>query len=257
MGVIENIQNCVVPQGALAIFWLGQAGFLFKDAQGTTVAIDPYLTNCGEAMRGFKRISPMLIDPATFAPDYYIVSHIHFDHFDFEAIPLVAAQGKTHFIGPSSCMAELEKMGITNRTELNVDQSVELGNVHIRAVDADHGKMAPDAIGVMVELGGHKIYFAGDTCFHETWFEAYAQMQPAVAILPINGAFGNMNAREAAAAAQILGAPVVIPCHFWTFSEHGGDVQTFRNLVAEIPDCQAMMFHQGEGVLLMREDEQA
>lgn len=253
MGVLENIQECDVPQGALAVFWLGQAGFLFKSDDGTTVAIDPYLTNCGEAMRGFKRLSPMLIDPAAFAPDYYITSHIHFDHFDFEGIPQVAANGKTHFIGPTSCMQELEKLKVKNRTQLNVGDSVELGNIKLQAVDADHGSMAPDAIGVMLDIGGHRIYFAGDTCYRESWFHDYAQMEPAIAILPINGAFGNMNAREAAAAAKILGAPYVVPCHFWTFSEHGGDVQAFRNLVAEIPGSQALMFQQGEGILLVRE----
>lgn len=250
MGVMENIRTCQVPEGSLAVFWLGQAGFLFKNSAGTTVAIDPYLTNCGEAMRGFKRISPMLIDPNEFAPDYYIVSHIHFDHFDFEAIPAVAAQGKTTFVGPTSCMNELEKLGISSRVEVNVGQSVELGDVKISAVDADHGAMAPDAIGVMLDIGGHKIYFAGDTAYHEKWFEAYAKMLPDVAIVPINGAFGNMNAREAAEAVKILGVSLAIPCHFWTFTEHGGDPQVFRNLVGENDQCDAMMFHQGEGVLI-------
>ena len=52
-----------VRQGEIAVFWLGQAGFLIKDSGGRTIAIDPYLTDCCERVAGFKRLSPKLISP--------------------------------------------------------------------------------------------------------------------------------------------------------------------------------------------------
>ena len=53
------------------------------------MAVDPYLTNCGERIRGFKRLSPMLLPAEDFAPDYYVITHTHFDHLDYDAIPVV------------------------------------------------------------------------------------------------------------------------------------------------------------------------
>ena len=31
--------------GEIAVIWLGQAGFLFEDAGGVSIAVDPYLTD--------------------------------------------------------------------------------------------------------------------------------------------------------------------------------------------------------------------
>ena len=46
-------------------------------------------------------------------------------------------------------------------------------------------------------------------------------------ILPINGAFGNLNSEEAAKVVSILKPKLAVPCHYWNFAEHGGDPQRF------------------------------
>lgn len=89
MNLAEEIRRTQVSQGELMICWLGQAGYLLKDGHGCTLAVDPYLTNCGERIRGFKRLSPMLLPAEDFAPDYYVITHTHFDHLDYDAIPVV------------------------------------------------------------------------------------------------------------------------------------------------------------------------
>jgi len=63
MRLAEKLRRLEVFPGELAVCWLGQAGFFLKDHQGNTLVIDPYLTNCGEQIRGFKRISPVLMEP--------------------------------------------------------------------------------------------------------------------------------------------------------------------------------------------------
>lgn len=90
MNLAEEIRGTQVPPDHLGICWLGQAGFLLKAPDGTSMVLDPYLTECGERIRGFKRLSPMLIAPEELAVDYYVTSHLHFDHFDYDAIPIVA-----------------------------------------------------------------------------------------------------------------------------------------------------------------------
>jgi L-ascorbate 6-phosphate lactonase len=53
-------------------------------------------------------------------------------------------------------------------------------------------------------------------------------LQPDLVIPVINGAYGNMDSHEAALLIRDSGAKNAIPCHFWTFMEHGGDPSSFR-----------------------------
>ena len=173
MKLLEEIQAMRTEPGELMICWLGQAGVCLKDAEGRIVYVDPYFTNCGERMRGFKRLSPQLIDPTEVTAAYYITTHTHFDHFDFDGIPQVAANNPTvKFIGPRSCMEELRKLniGADRCVQLDRGETYENEGIRIHALWADHGTMAPDAIGILLEMEGHRIYFSGDTAFHEELF---------------------------------------------------------------------------------------
>ena len=117
------------------------------------MVLDPYLTECGERIRGFKRLSPMLIAPEELAVDYYVTSHLHFDHFDYDAIPIVAQCTKrTLFFGPASCQEKFIELGIQAHRchRLDRGECYQDEKILIRAVMADHGTMAPDAIGLLV-----------------------------------------------------------------------------------------------------------
>ena len=105
--------------------------------------------------------------------------------------------------------------------------------------------MAPDAVGFLLEMGGHRMYFGGDTCFHEELCEKAAAFHPDVSVLSINGRFGNMNAQEGVHAAELIGAKYSIPCHFWTFVEHGGEPDLFFAGLKD-SDVTALPFWQGE-----------
>lgn len=248
MNLAKEIHCVNVAPGSLAVCWLGQAGFLLIDDNGKQLVIDPYLTNCGEHLRGFKRLSPILLTPEELTPDYYIATHLHFDHFDYDAIPIVAAQSeKTLFLGPTSCNLELGKMGIAEQRCRLLDRGdvYRDNSIVVRAFLADHGTMAPDAIGVLVEMGGHRLYFSGDTAFHEDLCEKVSAFHPDISFLSVNGKFGNMNAEEGARAAILTGAKIAVPCHCWTFAEHGGDPGEFCRLLQDSP-CAPLCFHQGE-----------
>lgn len=244
-----NIQHALVDSGELAMCWLGQAGFLLKDAAGNALVIDPYLSNCGEKMRGFKRLSPFLIEPEELETDYYVVTHQHFDHFDYESIPRVAKGPRVPlFLGPSSCQELLAEAGVGPERRRALDRGGVYQDqaVRIQAVCADHGDMAPDAIGVFLEMGGHRLYFSGDTAFREDIIREAAAFKPDIAVLSINGRFGNMNAAEGAEAARLCGAQYAVPCHFWTFAEHGGDPGEFCRLLEGCGNCAPLCFRQGE-----------
>ena len=248
MNLAEEIRRAQVPQGSLMICWLGQAGYLLKDSCGRTLVIDPYLTNCGERIRGFKRLSPMLLAPEELAPDYYVITHTHFDHLDYDAIPVVKERSpKTQFFGPTSCLNELAEMGVDQHRCHRLDRGMRFEDRHVllEATYADHGTMAPDAIGVLLEMGGRRLYFSGDTAFHEDLFCGVANFRPEIVFLSVNGKFGNMNGEEGARAAERTGARYAVPCHCWTFAEHGGDPGVFCDGLRD-RDCIPICFRQGE-----------
>lgn len=253
MTLASEIRNTVVAGGELAAFWLGQAGFLLKDEEDRQFVIDPYLTDCGNQIRGFKRLSPMLLEPEELFPNYYLTTHLHFDHFDYDAIQQVAENGSPRMFGPPSCIRQMHEMGIAPErcAVLEPGASYEEAGFKITAVRADHGAMAPDAIGAVVEMGGHCLYFSGDTAFHPDWCRTIRdQFHPDTAFLSVNGAFGNMDAAEGAQAAGLLGVALAIPCHFWTFTEHGGEPQRFKDLLAEAGGCRPYCMRQGELLIL-------
>lgn len=233
----------------IALLWLGQAGFIVRDHFGTVVVVDPYLSDCGETLKGFVRKSPKLMAAEDLKPDIYITTHQHFDHFDFDTIPIVADCSEAKFYGPASCCHNFLKMGIcSERVEmLEVNQELQFKGVKITAAFADHGDLAPDAIGILMEIGGVKLYFSGDTAYRPEKMMSIQDFHPDLAFLSINGAFGNLNALEGAYIVRDLSLKAAIPCHFGTFIEHGGDPQAFEFHVSALaPFCQVIQLRPGE-----------
>ena len=101
-------------------------------------------------------------------------------------------------------------------------------------VDCDHGKGAPDAVGLVLTVDDKRIYFAGDTCFRRDIAQSIASKYKIdVLIAPINGAFGNLNEEECAELANIIKPSITIPCHYGLFASHGGNVGLFYKIMTE------------------------
>ena len=132
---------------------------------------------------------------------------------------------------------------------LSAGDELQFDNLYLKAVYADHGDLVPDAIGFLLEIEGKKLYFAGDTAYRPDKLKAVIDFKPEIAILPINGAYGNLNAIEAAQMAKQLCVRYVIPCHFWTFKEHyaeNGDPFTFsKEMQIYAPECHPIFLPQG------------
>ena len=117
-------------------------------------------------------------------------------------------------------------------TGLTVGQTHTFNDVQITAVPARHlagvpGWETDDAIGLLFDFGGLRIYHSGDTEY-DLRLRALAYNQPApihTAMLVINGAGGNMNAHEAALLAWQLGVKTVIPMHHRLWQDFTGGEQ--------------------------------
>src|ERR1022692_559852 len=80
MGSLKAIREHEVPSGHVALWWLGQLGYILKSPGGQVVAIDPYLTNsCAEGARraglNVDRLIPPPIQPGEMDVDVIAFTH--------------------------------------------------------------------------------------------------------------------------------------------------------------------------------------
>jgi L-ascorbate 6-phosphate lactonase len=252
----EAIACRTVAPGELAIYWLSQAGFAFKSSSGEVVYIDPYFSDVVERLIGFKRMMRCPIAAEQANADLVICTHEHLDHMDTDALPILGKNLTTRFAGPVECIHEFNKLGIpSNRCHLLEEgQTLTVGHVKISAVYADHGDLAPDALGVVVDLDGVRVYHTGDTAYRPMQFGPAIAMRPDVLIPCINGRFGNMDAHEAALLTGVVSPQVVIPSHFWMFVEQNGDPATFlEQCKALAPQTRAVLTKPGEEFLFVKQ----
>lgn len=259
MNFMDKVNQTEVKPGSVEIFWLGQAGFLIKTEKGKQIVIDPYFSDCVFRLNpqegyGFKRIMPPVCEAKELDIDVLIISHEHNDHFDVDAIQELV-KPKTEVYTNCVVADAMEQMGFDQKRLHRMERGtpIELPECRLLPVDCDHGELAPEALGFLLDFGFLRIYYAGDTAWTPQRLQVPLKIQPEAAILPINGAYGNLDAKAAAAYAKELKCGVCIPCHFWTFPLHRGEPQEMINLMEkEVPDCRLVMLCQGESCTLER-----
>lgn len=239
--------------GKTWIFSVGQAGFIIKSAKGELLGIDLYLSDCVEPLEGhvgFKRLLPKILLPEELTFDVLVATHEHYDHFDVDAIPKLMHNGKTKLFASPEC-ASLVKQGEVDERRVRYvkpgDDYVE-GDFRMVFTTCDHGKGAPDAVGVVVMVDGKRIFEAGDTCLRIDRSKEYCDLGPLdVLIAPINGKYGNLDERECAKLADVLKPKITIPCHCGMFASHGGSFGTFHEIMqSEFPENKYILMTQGE-----------
>lgn len=228
------MQDIIISPTEIGIFYLGQAGFVIQSPRGKRIVIDAYLSHAAERLFGFKRMIPAVVKPGEVKADFWLSTHEHIDHLDLDVLPAVSEHFETFFIGALDCEKHYKKLGFpqTRYSILSEGEEWSDGDFTIRAVYADHGELAPDAVGYLLEMDGVRIYHTGDTAFRPEEIIASLKSDVNIMVAPINGQFGNMNAQEACELAAIIKPEYIIPSHFWMFLEHvgaagSGDPSTF------------------------------
>ena len=247
-------QIMAAPLGKTHIFWVGQAGFVFKSKKGTILGLDMYLSDCVERFDGFKRLCPQLLMPEDIIFDYVVSSHWHLDHFDIDAMPLLMANRKTNLIAAADCKEQAEQLNLDKSriTYVLKGDKISCDDIELEAVFCDHGENTPLAVGFIITIDGKKIYFAGDTCLRLDMAPEIAEKGPFdVMIAPINGAFGNLNEEDAIKLCAFHNPKLFIPCHFWTFAEqYGNPGKLILDMKKELPEQKYILMTQGEQLVL-------
>jgi L-ascorbate metabolism protein UlaG (beta-lactamase superfamily) len=207
---LADVQSARVEPG-LRLWWLGQSCFLVQ-FEGHHLLVDPYLSDSltrtyAETETPHVRITRRVIAPERLSfVDAVLATHEHADHLDEETLKAIDA--------PVLCPARIvdlarERSGV-EPIGLAEGEAVGIGNFQIEAVPAEHP--GEHCVGYVISAGDRRIYHSGDT----TWVEPGVDGVE-VAIVPINGKLGNVDAVEAARLAQEAGAKLAVPCHFDMF----------------------------------------
>ena len=205
---------------------------------------------------------PAVLEAGELDADLFLSTHSHVDHMDPDAFPVVEKNKKTLFVGTPGCEEVYRENNLPGDRYviLKEGEEREISGVSIKAVYADHGDLAPDALGLMIGIEGIKIYHAGDTSFSPEKIMASLNTDVDIMIAPINGQYGNMNAEEACRLAAIIKPKILIASHFWMFLEHvceggKGDPATFLKEAAILPaGIRPMVMAPGELLLYSQRD---
>ena len=243
--VARDIAAAEPPPQSVAMWWLGQASIALRGA-GTTLYIDPFFSDYP-----YRLVAPPFAPTMAAQADFVLCTHEHVDHFDPQTLPgLAQASPNASFVVPLPVVEQTQALGIAPERVLGVQpgEVVHLGAVTLFSVPACHGLKAPPAtydfgfvehegkslyrfLGYILEIGGVRIYHAGDTVIYEGLVERLRELEIDLAFLPINGRnyfreqsdiVGNMDEREAADLAAAAGVKLLVPIHYEMFAANQG-----------------------------------
>jgi L-ascorbate metabolism protein UlaG (beta-lactamase superfamily) len=231
------------PRGCVGIVALGQAGFALA-WRNELLLIDPFLSP-----RPDRLAAPVVVPGEVVGATVVLATHEHEDHLDLPAWAVIAqASPNAAFVVPEPLVPLVTAAGIERDRVLGavIGSPIRLGVARVTAVPARHavrmddgyslGDDPPRFAGYVVELGGVRVYHAGDTLADERIVRAVGPQRPEIALLPINGRdpdregrgiVGNLSPDEAARMARDVGARLVVPMHFDTVRGNTGRPDAF------------------------------
>jgi len=236
--LIAQIDQLVVPQGHIALWSLGQAGFVIKG--GDTIAyIDPYLSDSIAEGGGPQRRFRIPIDPAEIRHAQVVfATHEHMDHADEPTLRalMAASPAATLITSPQGHAIALEAGIAAERIVVpRLGEQATLAGLTYTAIPAAHYSYEVDSgghlrwMGFLIKCNGVTIYHSGDTVIIPQIFAALAGESIDLALLPINGRdyfreqrtiIGNLWPGEAVDLAVQLKARVLLPMHNDLFAEN-------------------------------------
>ena len=196
----------------VTLTWTGHATWLIDTGAGVLL-IDPFFDECPTAA----------VKAGEVACDAILVTHGHFDH----VADLVAIAKRTG--AKVLCNWEIGQwlggQGVTNVQPMNLGGSAAVPGGTAKMELAWHSSSLPDGTyaghpcGWLLDVGGRRIYVAGDTSLFSD-LERIGRPQAGrgldVAVLPIGDLF-TMGPADAREAVQLLKPKLALPSHYGTW----------------------------------------
>ncbi|MBF0228131.1 MAG: MBL fold metallo-hydrolase [Desulfamplus sp.] len=201
--------------------WLGHDSIKI-DSVGKdfpVIYFDPYQIDAGkEAMS--KTLSTIIL-----------ITHEHYDHCSIDDVKKILGQDTVIITEKDSAKKLKKELGkaVDGKIEiLTIGQSINIKGVDIQGVHSYNinKKFHPknkNWLGFVVNIGGVKIYHAGDTDL----IPEMSDIKCDIAFLPVSGTYV-MTSDEAASAALEIKPQIAIPMHYGSLVGTDGDAQLFK-----------------------------
>jgi L-ascorbate metabolism protein UlaG (beta-lactamase superfamily) len=243
--------------GTLAVWWLGQSGFLVKSSRGMLV-IDPYLSEhltrkYAATDRPHIRMTRAPLLPRELAGiDLVLASHKHSDHLDPGTVPdLLAVSPRARLVLPAALVEHARGLALPAGRLIGLvagDTFADAASgLTIRAVPSAHEGLDTDAegrhlyLGYIIEAEGLRLYHSGDSLAYDSLAGSLGGDRFDVLFLPINGrdpargVAGNMSAAEAVALAATVRPRFLVPHHYDMFTFNTVPVAVFEAEAGRLP----------------------
>jgi L-ascorbate metabolism protein UlaG (beta-lactamase superfamily) len=254
---VADWQATAPPEGGVAIWWLGQAGFAVRYGEASLL-IDPYLSDSlarryAGAEFPHVRMMPSPLDPATVAGlSWVFCTHAHSDHLDPDTVgPIARSNPDCRFVVPRSAASVAVERGSGAEAIVALDdgESAQLAPaVTVEAVASAHEQLQANAageqvfLGYVIRLGGLTIYHSGDCVPYAGLAGRLAGKGIDLAMLPVNGRDeyrasrnvpGNFHFGEAFDLCVAAGIPLLVVHHFGMFDFNTIDPARLAERIAQ------------------------
>ena len=228
--LLQEIRSTCLPAGQLAVWYIGQCGFVLKQGQ-TVFCIDPVLSDL-TGPNGSRRHYPAPFAAEQLGADYVLCTHGHADHMAKDTLLGFQSGCSARFILPVGCREQAKAFGLeVGRIDfVQESDTLSLSGCTLCAFSAAHPEHVLDpadprmALGYQLDFGGFRVLHLGDTYLTEHLFDVLTALpRPDLLLAPINGqdffrtrrgCIGNLEAEETARLALRLGAGCTIPTHY-------------------------------------------
>jgi L-ascorbate metabolism protein UlaG (beta-lactamase superfamily) len=243
--------------GTLAVWWLGQSGFLIKSRRGLLV-VDPYLSEhltrkYAATDRPHIRMTRAPLRPGDLTSiGLVLASHKHSDHLDPGTLPdLLAASPRARLVLPAALVEHARGLAVPADRMVGLvagDRFTDSASgFTVRAVPSAHEALDTDSerrplyLGYVIEAEGLRLYHSGDSLAYDGLAGWLGRDRFDVLFLPINGrdpargVAGNMSAAEAVALAATVRPRFLVPHHYDMFTFNTVPVAQFEAEARNLP----------------------
>lgn len=210
---------------AIDITFLGHAGFLLSDGRHSLV-IDPFLTG-----------NPLAtVTPEQVSCDYIALTHGHADHIG-DTVDIAKRSDATVIAAFEICNW-LGEQGLQKLEPGNHGGTIATAFGWVAFTKAYHsssyeGRYMGMPAGLVVQMGGHTFYHAGDTDIFGDMALIGEIYRPDVVALPVGDRF-TMGPELASRASDMTGVALAIPMHYRTFDLLRQDAAGFTPAKARV-----------------------
>jgi L-ascorbate metabolism protein UlaG (beta-lactamase superfamily) len=221
----------------MEIRFLGHACFELSEGD-TRVLVDPFLTGNPKAA----------VEAGDVDPTHIFLTHGHADHIG-DTVD-IAKRTSAQTVAIVELANELGESGVENVADPNIGGTIEFEGGWVRLTPAWHTAVSPNGTphtpaGLVINLGGKTVYHLGDTGLFSDLALPGKRDSIDVALMCIGGHY-TMDRHDAVAAAELVGAGTVIPCHYDTFPPIETDADAFKSDVESKTSSKVEVLQPGD-----------